>query len=354
LWVSLGFRNAMLTAIGIPFSFLCTLVIMKITGVTINTISLFSFVLVTGIIVDDAVIIVENTFRHMQMGKNRRQAIIDGTSEVMLPVISSALTTVLAFIPMLIMTGSTGEFFSIIPKTVSYALVASLLEALFILPIHIFDWGPKNGGALPVAQDDEAPFAHLRSGFFGRIWRIYRRGVLWTLDHKTIVLIGTGAAFFSALAILLLSMFGIFPLVQVKFFPGNYFRYHITLQAAPGTSLERTDALVRDLSRHIMSLGSQQAQSTAGFAGYYEDQDYVRHYGPNYGQVVVTLPEDGARDFPENPDNDPMRYLTYMREQIAPTYSAPIPAIGPRRRCRFSRSVTGRPPAKPSTCASGV
>lgn len=315
LWLTLGFRNAMLTAIGIPFSFLCTVIIMKLTGVTINTISLFSFVLVTGIIVDDAVVIVENTFRHMQMGKPRRQAIIDGTAEVMLPVVSSALTTVLAFIPMLIMTGSTGDFFSIIPKTVSYALVASLVEALFILPIHIFDWGPRYGG--PQLNDaDQDAFVHLKSGLFAVFWRLYRRMVLWALDHKGLVIIGLNLVFFSAVAILLLSMLGIAPLIKVKFFPGNYFRYHVTMQTRAGTSLERTDAMVRDVSRHIMSLGPAQAQSTAGYAGFFEDQDYVRHYGANYGQVVVTLPEKGTRDFPDNPDNDPMRHLTYMRRHI--------------------------------------
>ncbi|MGD9211965.1 MAG: efflux RND transporter permease subunit, partial [Desulfobacteraceae bacterium] len=72
LWLTLGFRNSMLTGVGIPFSFLCTLIIMKISGVTINILSIFSFVLVTGIIVDDAVIILENTCRHLHMGKSRK------------------------------------------------------------------------------------------------------------------------------------------------------------------------------------------------------------------------------------------------------------------------------------------
>jgi HAE1 family hydrophobic/amphiphilic exporter-1 len=133
LWITLGFRNAMLTAVGIPFSFICSIIIMKLAGVTLNTISLFAFVLVTGIMVDDAIVIMENVFRHLEMGKKRLDAVIDGTAEVMLPVISSAITTIFAFLPMLIMTGSTGEFFSQIPKTVTYALCASLLEALFIL-----------------------------------------------------------------------------------------------------------------------------------------------------------------------------------------------------------------------------
>lgn len=318
LWVTLGFRNAMLTAIGIPFSFLCTLIIMKYSGVTINTISLFSFVLVTGIIVDDAVIIVENTFRHMQLGKTRRQAIVDGVSEVMLPIISSAMTTMLAFIPMLIMTGSTGEFFAIIPKTVTYALLASLFEALFILPIHIFDWGPKTVGATAeFPEDEEASLVHLQTGLFAPLWKVYRRLILWVLDHKGVALVGVNVVFISAVLILLLSMLGIAPLIKVKFFPGNYFRYHVTMQTSAGTSLERTNALIHDISRFIMSLGTQQAQSAAGYAGFYEDLEYIRHSGPNYGQVVVTLPDKSERKFPDNPANDPMQHLDYMRQQVS-------------------------------------
>lgn len=315
LWLTLGFRNAMLTAVGIPFSFLCAIIIMKLSGVTINTISLFSFVLVTGIIVDDAVIIVENTFRHMQMGKTKRQAIVDGTSEVMLPIISSALTTTLAFLPMLIMTGMLGDFFAIIPKTVTYALIASLIEALFILPVHIMDWGPKPA-VDKNARGEEDPFAHLQTGLFGVLWKVYRRIVLWLLDHKAMAFSGITVLFGCAMAILLLSMSGLVPLIEVKFFPGNYFRYHVTVQNTSETAIERSDAIVRDISRFIMDQGPGQAQSAAGDAGFFEDKDFVRHRGPNYGQIVVTLPKTKERAFPENPTNDPVPYLGYIRQRV--------------------------------------
>ena len=316
LWLTLGFRNAMLTAIGIPFSFLCAIIIMKITGVTLNTISLFAFVLVTGIMVDDAVIIIENIFRHFEMGKSKVEAVVDGTAEVMLPVISAAITTVLAFLPMLIMTGTTGEFFSYIPKTVTYALVASLVEALFILPIHFLDWGPKRPPPSKSEIDENDPFVHLRSGIFAPFWRLYRRCVVWLLDHKTITFVGITVLFVSSMTILVLSATGIVPLIKVKFFPGNYFRYHVTVATAVGTSIEKTDAVVRDLSRFILSLGAAQAQSAAGSAGFYEDQDYVRHTGSHFGQIVITLPEQKYRDFPDNPGNDPMRHLDYIRGKL--------------------------------------
>ena len=316
LWASLGFRNAMLTAIGIPFAFLCTIIIMKATGVSLNTISLFAFVLVTGIMVDDAVIIVENIFRHFEMGKPVKQAVIDGTAEVMLPVTAAALTTVLAFLPMLLMTGTTGEFFAYIPKTVTFALIASLIEALFILPIHFLDWGPKKPPtkATEVANDD--PFHHLSSGLFGWFWKVYRRFLETLLDHKLITFTGLTIVFLSSLAVLVLSATGVVPLIKVKFFPGNYFRYHVTVVNPVGTPIEKTDAIVRDLSRLIMALGEGQAQSASGSAGFYEDQDYVRHTGSNFGQIVVTLPEQRNQKFPDNSRNDPLVHLEYIRQKI--------------------------------------
>lgn len=346
LWLTLGFRNAMLAAVGIPFSFLCALIIVKLTGVTINTISLFSFVLVSGIIVDDAVIIVENTFRHMQMGKSKRQAIIEGTAEVMLPVISSAATTVLAFLPMLIMTGFIGDFFAIIPKTVTFALTASLLEALFILPIHILDWGPKP----PVVDGEHTladPFMHLQNGVFGRLWAIYHRMVVWVLDHKAIALGGLTVLFISAMSILLLSMSGIVPLIDVKFFPGNYFRYRVTLENSAETAIERTDEIVRDLSRFIAGQGPGQAQSAAADAGFFEDKDYIRHRGPNCGQIVVTLPKEKDRDFPDNPSNDPMRYLDDIRGKLKAYMVRNYSNDPARPRIGIFEESTGPPTGKP-------
>ena len=316
LWSTLGFRNALLTAIGIPFAFLCSVLMMKVTGVSLNSISLFAFVLVTGIMVDDAVIVVENIYRHFQMGKSKKEAVIDGTSEVMLPVIASALTTILAFIPMLLMTGSTGDFFAYIPKTVTYALVASLFEALLILPIHFLEWGPKDGSKIKRNHEPGDAFSHLESGLFAPFWKMYRWAVVKILDHKIITFTAMTFILVAAVGILVLSASGVLPLIKVEFFPGNYFRYHVTIATPVGTSIEQTDDIVRDLSQYIMSLGTGQAQSTSGSAGYYEDEDYARHDGSHYGQIVVTLPELENRDFPENPSNDPQQHLDFVRRKL--------------------------------------
>ena len=349
LWITLGFRNAMLTAIGIPFSFLCAMIIMKVTGVTLNTISLFSFVLVTGIIVDDAVIIVENIARHRENGLPLKLAVIEGTSEVMMPVISSMLTTILAFLPMLLMTGTVGEFFAVIPKTVTYALIASLFEALFILPVHILDWGGKKkiAAAVTTAQDElEDPFVHLRSGLFAPAWRLYKWTVERLLNHKFITCTLVSILFFLCFAVLLLSMSGIMPLIKVELFPGNYFRYHAAVTMPPGTSLESTDRMVRELSGLILSFGPEQAEAVAGTAGSYEDEDRSHFSGSRYGEVIVTLPDAAGRNFPDNPNNDPMAHLGFIRKQVAQFLDKKFQNLGARPLVRIFEEPDGPPTGK--------
>lgn len=349
LWVTLGFRNAMLTAVGIPFAFLGSVLMMKITGVSLNTISLFAFVLVTGIMVDDAVIIVENIYRHFQMGKSRKTAVIDGTAEVMLPVIASALTTILAFIPMLLMTGSTGDFFAYIPKTVTYALLASLIEALFILPIHFLEWGPKDASRAAArlgGHDSKDAFAHLSGGLFAPFWKAYRWSVEKILDHKIITFAIMTVILAASVGILVLSASGVLPLIKVEFFPGNYFRYHVTITTPVGTAIEQTDTIVRDLSRYIMSLGTSQAHSTSGSAGFFEDEDYARHDGSHFGQIVVTLPQIKHRNFPENPANDPQLHLDYIRRKLADFVREKHSADGPMPIVRVFKESDGPPTGK--------
>jgi HAE1 family hydrophobic/amphiphilic exporter-1 len=336
----------MLTAIGIPFSFLSAIIIMKLTGMSINTISLFSFVLVSGIIVDDAVIILENVFRHMQMGKEPGEAIVDGVSEVMLPVLATALTTVLAFLPMLIMTGSTGDFFSVIPLTVTFALVASLFEALFILPVHIKEWGPKS---LPrqAAHVSEEFAAHLETGMFRVPWKIYKKLLDILLANKLKTVGAMLAVFAVAVGILYLSVSGKVPLINVTFFPASFFRYHIGLEMPPGTSIEKTDEVVRDLSLFIVGLGKGQVQATSGAAGLFETEDYQFRYAHNLGQVVVTFPPEKEREFPGNPDNDVVLYIDYIRDRVNGYLDEKYGGTGFEPKAVVFPENTGPPSGKP-------
>lgn len=137
LWLFLNGRLAFWVSIGVPVSFLAAIWCLPALGVSINMISLFGFITVLGIVVDDAIVVGENIFRKRQEGVGKMQAAVEGTLEVSAPVIFSVLTTVAAFAPLLMGTGTMGKVMRNIPLVVCVVLLGSLLEALFVLPSHL-------------------------------------------------------------------------------------------------------------------------------------------------------------------------------------------------------------------------
>jgi len=123
--------------IGVPVSFMGGLALMPEIGVTINLISLFAFILVLGIVVDDAIVTGENIYSHMRRNPNRLQAAIEGTQEVAVPVTFGVLTTVAAFLPLLMIEGIRGKIFAQIPMIVIPVLLFSIIESKFVLPSHL-------------------------------------------------------------------------------------------------------------------------------------------------------------------------------------------------------------------------
>ncbi len=133
----LNLRLAFWVAMGIPVSFMIALVVLQVRGDTINMLSLFSFIMALGIVVDDAIVIGENIYSHYQRGASPVEAAQLGAAEVAWPVVNSVATTVVAFLPLLYIKGVMGKFIAVIPVTVIAVLSASLLEALTLLPAHV-------------------------------------------------------------------------------------------------------------------------------------------------------------------------------------------------------------------------
>ncbi|BDD06627.1 efflux RND transporter permease subunit [Aureibacter tunicatorum] len=130
-------RVAFWVAIGVPFSMLGMLVVLPMTTVTINMMSLFGLILVLGILVDDAIVVAENIYRHFKMGKTPVKSAVDGTMEVLPAVISGVLTTMLAFSAFYFLDGKMGDMFAEISVIVIIILLVSLIEGLIILPSHL-------------------------------------------------------------------------------------------------------------------------------------------------------------------------------------------------------------------------
>ncbi len=139
----IGYRNALITALGIPVTFALTFLVLDLLGETINTNTLFGLVLVLGLIVDHAIVIIENSYRLQSNGLLRHDAAIEGANQVIWPVVAATATTVAAFLPLMLLPGTIGKFLRVIPLTVTIALIVSTGEALFFLPSHYAEWGPR-------------------------------------------------------------------------------------------------------------------------------------------------------------------------------------------------------------------
>ncbi|MCL4692697.1 MAG: efflux RND transporter permease subunit, partial [Candidatus Hydrogenedentes bacterium] len=130
-------RLAFWVAVGIPTTIAGALLLLPFLGASINMISLFAFIITLGIVVDDAVIVGENVFHNIQSGQRRLQAAIDGSRQMIVPVIFAVLTNIIAFVPLMFVPGENGRFFAPLPAVVIAVFVVSLVEALFILPAHL-------------------------------------------------------------------------------------------------------------------------------------------------------------------------------------------------------------------------
>lgn len=318
IWLFMGFRNAALTTIGIPFAFLVTLIFMYITGNSINEVSLFAFILVSGIIVDDAIVVVENIYRHVQHGVPIQKAIVVGTSEVFLPVVSATLTTAAAFLPMLLMTGMVGDFFAIIPKTIVFALVASLLECLFILPCHYLEFG-RRGENREQTEVKKQSLDEVKEGAAMHITRnLCNHLILFTLRFRYTSQIVLVLVFLVAAAIFTLSFLGKTNLIRIQFFPDNYSVFYVEVFGPAGTPISQTNGVVTKLSQVLDDDGPEMAESVLGFSGYYIDDDFAPQYGSTMGHIAVTLPPVGKRHFADYPQNDPIQHLDDIKNRLSP------------------------------------
>jgi len=262
LYFAMGLRNSIITALSIPLTLMLTFVFLKVFGMSNNDMVRFALVLCIGLIVDNAIIVVENVYHHYQLGKDRIAAVIEGTSEIAMPVISATLTTMAAFLPMLLMTGVTGEYMGFLPKTVSIALCASLVVALVANPLVLgmIMKRTRKQGKIVRPEDD------LR-----QLKKLYVRGVSWALNHR-----------FWVIVMIFLCLGGAFGLVamkvvKVEMFPdADFDNIYITVETPRGTEVEITDAVAKKVEAivdehvpevvQVVSTVGQQGQSALEFS----------------------------------------------------------------------------------------
>ncbi len=234
LWLFIGWRNAFITALGIPVTFALTFLVLDLLGETVNTNTLFGLVLVLGLIVDHGIVIIENSFRLQQQGIVRHDAAIIGVNQVIWPIVAATGTTVAAFLPLMIIPGTIGKFLRVIPLTVTIALIVSTLEALFFLPSHYAEWGPREKGN---KAKKESRFDRMVKRYLAVLNRMYR--------HKIQFLV-----FFLIVAIGVFSLVG--TLRQDLFSAEDYSYFTIDITTPLGSPLQQTNAVVSSYEQVLL------------------------------------------------------------------------------------------------------
>ncbi len=224
LYVLSGPRQAALAVWGMPVSYLFATWMMGLSGTSLNVVSSFGLLIATGIIVDDAIVVIENVQRHLEEGKDRLTAVLDGTREVLVPVTVAVATTMFAFMPLAMVGGTMGRVMKILPYVVIFCLLGSLIEAIFILPGHVYEYGTTAG-------TDARPARLAR-----RMQRFYRPIVTWTTRHRVLTVALAVLAFAGALATAA-------HMKRQVGAPGKPFELKVFYELPPGTGKATTRAM---------------------------------------------------------------------------------------------------------------
>ena len=285
LYLFLNFRVALITAMGIPISFLVAATALYYLGYTINMVSLFAFLIALGLIVDDAIIVTENMYRHMEMGKPAHEAARVGAHEVLWPVIASTATTVAAFMPMFSIKGVMGAFIEVIPVVVSAALLGSLWEAFGVLPSH---------AAELLHAGKRAQRSGERRVDWSRLLERYIDWLRWALANRYFV------ALFSVGILVLTLIFAATRIPFQLFDDVDVGQFFINAEAPQTYSLEDTARLATQMEQVVLtSLGEQDLNSLLTNVGV-SFIDFNRfQIGSHYIQLVVDLQKARPEGFIE-------------------------------------------------------
>ena len=244
LLLVMGISNALLVAVAIPLSFLASMIILNVMGFTLNIVVLFSLILSLGLLVDNAIVIVENIFRHRQAGKNRIEAAILGTKEIAIPVTTSTITTVAAFFPLIFMPGIAGEFIGFLPKTLIVTLSSSLLVAVIINPVLC-----STLMRVKVGKEITSDFNELKLVEKSKILGIYQFALRKVLRFRLITILA-----FIFLFVGTFYWYGknTFPRKRIEFFPKTEpSEAVVNIRAPLGTTLEVSDKYVASVEDFV-------------------------------------------------------------------------------------------------------
>ncbi len=319
-WIFLGSRISLLVTIGIPFTLAGTFIVLDLLGHTLNTSVLLAIVIALGMLVDDAVVVVESIYHKLRRGERGIEAVWNGLQEVISPVTASVLTTMAAFLPLMLLPGILGKFMLVIPLVVTLALAISLIEAYWMLPGHII--AAKVNFENPSYIDKKRrKLIHLLQIQYGlaliKVMRYPKRtfAALIGLFGLAIGLLGSGA-------------------IKIDFFAADTMRiFYVNVEMPTTSSLQ--DSLQKTLQVETLiksKLRENEARSVVSYAGQMFTE-LAPLFAQNLGQVLVSL----------NPKENDMRSVEEIIEDIR---SELVNVVGPVN-LSFTKLAGGPPTSKP-------
>lgn len=332
LAVFLDLQSALWCAYGIVSAILGGILILYATGGTLNMLSIFGFILVLGMLDDDAITVVENVSRYREKGMDPIRAIIQGAGEVARPLTASILTTMASLLALAMMTGIMGKFMAEIPKPGIYCLAATLLEALLTIPIHLYltaHWKrPRLFTPLLRLWDKTARAWGDRT--MNRLRKAHRKVLYRTLRHRYLFLAAVAVAF---VASVFAGVTGLrFVLVHTTDTP----LFTVEVTAPAGTSFDEVERIVSRIESRIMELPPDEIESVSTTIGSRREQ--VIEFDREVAQIMVDLHEPDIRK--RNAD----QIMADLRPKLAEIGGAEIilkemeggPPVGKPVNCRVS------------------
>jgi multidrug efflux pump subunit AcrB len=320
-WFFLGSRLALLVALGIPFSLAATFGILGAIDSTLNLTVLLGVVIALGMVVDDAVVIIEAVYYRMERGQAALDAVLEGVREVAAPVVSSILTTIAAFLPLMLLPGILGKFMFVVPFVVTVALLISLVEAFWILPAHVLAIRPDFQKKRTQTQILRERFTRVMRREYGRLLvKVMRRPVMALLGMLTVVALALG-----------LVASGV---IKQQFFASDTLRLcYIHVDLPPGSTLTQTILEAERVAKEVESrIDPEELRSVTAVSGI-KFTETEPLYGDHHGQVIVAL--------------HPHRPGTPETDALIDGLRAPIMALEGVARLHFLELKGGPPTSRP-------
>jgi len=316
-WLFLGTRIAALVALGVVFSVAGTFVFLQAYGSTLNVSVLLGVVIVLGMLVDDAIVVVESIYYRMQRGAEAMDAALASVREVGLPVLAAVSTTMAAFLPLMLLPGIVGKFMFVIPFVVTVGLAVSLIEAFWMLPAHISALGRQALSRSATQAKRERLTRQVRTLYTRALIHVMRRPLPW-LGLALALFVGAGLALAGGLV-----KFQFFAFDPIRLF---YVNVDMPSDASIEDTIRRTSEVEQIVRRHLREGEARSVVSVAGIK--FTEVEPI--YGDQYGQISVSL----------NPAGDELRGLDEIIEGMR---DAVQNAAGPSINS-FLR-ISGGPPA---------